>query len=474
MSATRQYLTNTAAQALGRTASFTVGFLVFVLIARFLGTESFGRFSYVLALLSLFVALAEFGTNGVLARGIVHQAPEKAPSYWGNFLLRRVGLAFLAMAAAGITAIFISSELSGLLLLGALALPALSSRFFEPIYQVFSRPWYSAYASLGYSLFYLLAVVAVLQLNGDLWSVYGAYLSANFVYTLLALVLALRLLKPRFRPDAQILGSIFRLAFPIGLAAFFVMVNTRADVIMIAHLMTDEAVGIYNSAFRFLELTALFAVVLANPTIPIFSHLAIENRSALRLTVTTAIESIAVIVLPVIIVIPLVSPWLVLFLFGETYAGAAPIMNILAWAGWLTFYSVLSFAVCVAIGVVHFAYWSAALAAAINILLNLHLIPVYGLLGAAWATVVSEIILLGIALIFITRHLGSVLRATVWARMLIPAGTFAAIVHLSGLHPAAGILLGIIIYGVLVVGLGLSPLAGWYTLRNSRRATGKE
>jgi O-antigen/teichoic acid export membrane protein len=52
---------------------------------------------------------------------------------------------------------------------------------------------------------------------------------------------------------------------------------------------------------------------------------------------------------------------------------------------------------------VHFEWWNAAIAAALNITLNLYLIPSYGYLGSAWATLASEVWIVGVTAFFMFR-----------------------------------------------------------------------
>ena len=139
---------------------------------------------------------------------------------------------------------------------------------------------------------------------------------------------------------------------------------------MLAHMKSDYEVGIYIAAFRFLEMAAIIAVILMNPVIPIFSDKAINDREALREDFIKIIEFLAVVTIPIAIFLPHLSPLLFKLLFGEGFSESAKVLNILAWAGVLVFYSLFGSAVCIAIGVVYFEYWSTALAASLNIFLN--------------------------------------------------------------------------------------------------------
>src|SRR5208337_4945634 len=65
-----QYFLNLASQAVGRAVSFGANFLAFVIISRIAGIEFFGKYSYVLAFLGIFSAIADSGMCSVLGKGI--------------------------------------------------------------------------------------------------------------------------------------------------------------------------------------------------------------------------------------------------------------------------------------------------------------------------------------------------------------------------------------------------------------------
>jgi hypothetical protein len=59
------------------------GFLVGVWIARYLGPEKYGLFSYALAFVSLFAGVAKLGLDGIVVRELVKE-PEKKELYLGT------------------------------------------------------------------------------------------------------------------------------------------------------------------------------------------------------------------------------------------------------------------------------------------------------------------------------------------------------------------------------------------------------
>jgi O-antigen/teichoic acid export membrane protein len=452
----RHYLVNLAAQFAGRALSVGSGFLVFVLVARALGAEAFGRYSYVLAYLGVLVAIAEFGTTSVLARGMAQVRTEREV-YWGNFLLLRLGLTLLAAMLGAALAPWVRPDLAPYLLAGAACLPALGSRFYEPLFQVLDRPWHGALSSGLYALAHVLGVAAALRVWGSLPAVFAAYLLANVLYAVFAFRLSLRCLRPRFQIRRSVLAPLLKLAAPIGVGTLFVTLNTRADVFLLAWLQSDTAVGLYSAAFRFYDLGAVLAVIVATPLFPIFAELATRDRAALKRLYVRIHEWVAILLLPVALLTPLVSSDVMSLAFGDRFRPAGPVLDALAWAAILIFYAQLGSALNLAVGDVTHAYWNGALAAALNIGLNLAWIPSRSYFGAAWATLLSDLLLVGVSQAYMLRNLGNVFRPGRW--LGIAAASLALlVVARSGwlgehrLLAAAG---GLVAYGLTAWRLGL-------------------
>lgn len=475
MSGGRHYVVNLAAQFAGRALAVGSGFLVYVLVARGLGAEAFGRYSFVLAYLGVLVAIAEFGTTSVLARGLAQVRTEREV-YWGNFLLLRLGLTLVAGMLGAALAPWVRPDLAPYLLAGAACLPALGSRFYEPLFQVRERPWHSTASSGLYAVAHVLGVAAAMRLWGSLPAVLAAYLLANVLYTVFAFRLSLQCLRPRFEIRRPILASLLALAAPIGVGTLFVTLNTRADVFLLAWLQSDAAVGLYSAAFRFYDLAAVLAVIFATPVFPIFAELATGDRAALKRLYVGIHEWVAILLLPVALLTPLVSADVMALAFGDHFRPAGPVLDVLAWAAILIFYAQLGSALNLAVGDVTHAYWNGALAAGLNIGLNLAWIPGRSYLGAAWATLLSEGLLVGVSQAYMLRNLGNVFRPGRWLAIAAASLALVAVARsgLFGEHRLLAAAGGLAAYGLTAWALGLVRVSDLALLAARARAQAPE
>jgi len=412
------YLLNVVAQGLGRVFTFGSNFIAFVLIARFCGADFFGQYAYILNYFGIFVILADFGLMPVLGKDIA-QTKDAPHLYWGNFLIVRLLLNVLVILGSILTAYYLRRDMFFILFVGSLAIPFLASRFFEPIFQVFNRPWHSFYASMIYGIAHLVFLAAAFKFTDNLSSFVIAYISANVLYTLIAFYLSFKSVKPLLKVETSIIKNIIKLAMPLGISSIFIIISNRICILMLARMQSDYAVGIYSAAYKFVEISSFLAAMVTAPLIPIFAEKAKNDKASLKLIVRDIAEFIAIILLPVGIVCSLISKEIIFLVYGSKLLPSVDVFNILIWVSIIIFYSLLVSSVVISIGVVKYAYWLGAVAAILSAGLNYLLIPKYTYIGSAYVALICEIVLVGVTISYAIRHIGNFFRWKVWAKIFV-------------------------------------------------------
>ncbi len=467
----RQYFSNLASQAVGRAVSFGANFISFVMIGHFAGIEFFGKYSYVLAFLGVFGAIADSGMCSVLGKGIT-QADRSASLYWGNFLILKVVLSLAVIPVGVIAAFYVRRDLFPVLLIGLLAVPFIASRFFDPVFQVYRRPWHSAYSSLAYGVSFFLFFSAALFWTQSLALIVAAFIAANAIYGVTAFLLSRRSLKPGFALNPPILKGVLKLTAPLGVSSIFVIITGRIPILMLAAMKSDQAVAIYNAAYRFVDLSILFITALSTPLIPVFAARAIKGKDLVKMMLVPLIEFVAIIALPVAVIMPALSGALVSSLFGPVFIDSAPVLNVLAWVCVVLFYSLFSSAAAIAIGAVKYAYWSGACVALLCLGLNYFMIPRWSFLGTAWVALACEVFLAGVTVCYVMSHLGNVFRWKRWVK-IIGLNLLLYIlsnVVLSGMSPfpRVGLSLGVYVILVLISRITPTDLLLFFTEKNGK------
>ena len=118
--------------------------------------------------------------------------------------------------------------------------------------------------------------------------------------------------------------------------------------------------------------------------------------AAVSVATTTASNSlpllrVAWLGVAVAVAIGLAAPWLVVQLYGPNYQQAAAVLQVQIWAGVAVAMSFVHGKWLLAEGLQKYGLLYTAVAALINVGLNLLLIPRYGAVGSAWATLAAQI-----------------------------------------------------------------------------------
>lgn len=411
------YILNVVAQGIGRVFTFGSNFIAFALVARFYGAEFFGQYSYILNYFGIFVILADFGLMPILGRDIA-QTKNSPQLYWGNFLILRLWLNVLVVLGSIITAYYLRKDLFALLLIGSLAIPFLASRFFEPIFQVFQRPWYSAYASILYGVAHLVFLAIAFKMKGNLLNFILAFILANVFYAFLAFYLSRKSVRPSFKISKSVIQNIIKLALPLGVSSVFIIISNRVCILMLAGMKSDYAVGIFSAAYKFVEISSFLAAMVTAPLIPIFAEKAKNDKESLRYITSDIAEFIAIILLPAGIICSSISREIIVLVYGSNLLPSADVFNILIWVSIIIFYSLLISSVVISMGVVKYAYWLGAVAAVLSVGLNYLLIPKFSYIGSAWTALICEIVLVGVTISYAIRYVGNFFRWSTWTKII--------------------------------------------------------
>ncbi len=213
--------------------------------------------------------------------------------------------------------------------------------------------------------------------------------------TVVALTRRIVLPVPAF--DTRIWKEVLRLSLPLGAAGLLVSLVNRFDSILLQLLLGKngmQAVGYYGAAYQItglFEKLPLFAMATLYPTM---ARLAEEDPRRLRTLYWRVSKTLALIAVPVVVVVTIAAPRLIGILNGPRFGPSVWPLRILVWATGFLYPAMAAGNLLVAVGATrkNFAAW--AIAAPVNIGLDLVLIPRFGVPGAAFATAMSLLIVL--------------------------------------------------------------------------------
>jgi O-antigen/teichoic acid export membrane protein len=253
---------------------------------------------------------------------------------------------------------------------------------------------------LGRNLFFLLfsLIVGFLSLPfiGVLWSMFAATVLMSLSFCLYYFKKRKSLLKDTgsFSFAPSIGKTILLFSLPLVLVDIMYQVMGWADTLMIGYFMTESAVGLYNVARPLSSFISTGLSVTLFIYSPLVAGLYAQKKFKENDIIFTVLTKwICFLTLPLSMVLFFYSDAIIAQSFGREYLQAAIPLQIFAVVYFVNNFLGPNGATLTSYGKTKFLMYSTSLAAIINVIMNIYLIPIYGITGAAIATGMSIVII---------------------------------------------------------------------------------
>ena len=180
---------------------------------------------------------------------------------------------------------------------------------------------------------------------------------------------------------------------PFGISSIFISVYYYIDVFMISLIILNpnEVMGWYNAAYRTVLVLGFIPTTFLNSIYPIMSKSFVINGKYLNFMFEKSFKYLMIIAIPIGIGTTVLANRIILLVYGPDFALSAIALQILVWSEVLIFLNVAFGTLLNSINRQMIVTKQTMLAAALNIVLNLILIPRYSYIGASIATVSTEL-----------------------------------------------------------------------------------
>lgn len=372
-----------------------LGFLVSVWLARYMGPEKFGIFNYALAMITIYTSVASLGMNGVVVRELIRGGEEKSGVIMGSsFYLQVIG-SLLATGLVIISTVLLRPNEWDILLMVLVMSPSILLRSTDVIKYWFESNISSKYTVIAQNIAFIVSSVVkmIIMLTG------GSYLIIAITVSLEALVVSILLIyiyrgkrnKINWSSNFTEAKRLLSHSWPLILSGLALMLYMRIDQIMIGNMINNESVGIYSVAVKMSEVWYFFPIAIVSSLFPkiIREKANSEEMYNYRMQILYDIMVISGVLLA--IVVTFFSDYIINLFFGLQYKDSSDITKIYAWISIFYFLSSASGRWYINEGLQIYALTRNLLGLFIGVALNFILIPIYGVKGSAFATLIAYI-----------------------------------------------------------------------------------
>ncbi|MBE9241030.1 flippase [Synechocystis salina LEGE 00031] len=371
-----------------------VGLFVFTLVARYLGVEQFGMYSFATAFVGLFSTLATMGLPSLVVKSLTHE-PERQNEILGTTfclqLLGGIGSLVLSLLAV---LLFRNHDPLTVSLVAILASAGIFHAFdtIDIWYQSQVKSKYTVIAKNTAFIIFAVVKLTLIHFQAPLLAFAGATI-AEVLAGAMGLVISYQVLGYslwRWRWDFSVARELLQQSWPLILSGFTIMIYMKTDQVMLGEMIGDDAVGLYSAATRISEVWYFIPTAIVSSVAPsIYQAKREGNELAYYQKISKLLKFLNTVAIMIAIPMTFLSGSLIDLLFGPEFSGSSAILSIHIWAALFVFMGVASSPWFIAEDLTSFSFYRTLLGAIANMLLNFLLIPRYAGEGAAVATVIS-------------------------------------------------------------------------------------
>jgi len=425
---------NVSFKGLSEVGRKLIGFGFFVFLANTLGDEGVGEYGFMLRYTNLFAMVVDAGLNTLYAREASKEPESRQKIMSALLLIKLILSAVMAVLITSVTYILIAFGRLGLSAgeTGTLTLFALywvlntAIDLVNAVYIERQKLAYDAAINIGHrALAALLGIVLVLVFR-NVFAVSASYVIAAIV----SLAVTCFVVSSRFgiKPWPKIgTGRVRHLLFealPLIFSIFFSFVYFYMDVVMLQIFTSKAVVGWYVAAFRILEFTMLLPGAAAMVVLPLFAKQFVQDREQLVVISGNIVRLLFAAGFAVCIVLGTLAGRIIA-IFGKDFGLESQLaLQILVWTVPLIYVDYVLIYLLVASGHQRKNAIAALICAILNVSLNYFLIPIYSYKGAAFATVITQVLLMALSARFVKKPLPT-FRMHRYIGRVAPAGLMA-------------------------------------------------
>ncbi|CAD5936297.1 Lipopolysaccharide O-side chain biosynthesis protein (O-antigen transpoter) [Planktothrix tepida] len=434
-------------------ATLALTFVFYIAIARVLGPAEYGVFAAAIALAAILSLFIQFGFPTLINREVAAN-PVEGPKYTIRFLLLEGLTSIPVLLLLLPLALVLGYEGNGLIVCYLAVFSEIARAAKLTLRGTLKgMGWFRA-ESISVAIersAVVLISTAVLFLTHNLVFVVGTIVIVRFLDILGLLYFLNRKVNLWSSLNFNTGLASLKIAYPFAMSGLLWVLYYQVDLVMIKGMGFDDQAGLYSASYRILEIFSALPRVIFYVIFTRLARYHVSEPHRVPEQIYKATRLLLVGVLPILLVAISMQGTLVEVLYGAKYSGSVASLRILLSSLSVSMFGVFTQNFLQATGREHFLPRMLFLTASINIFLNTLLIPQWGAAGAAFATLMSEIILCSAGFTIMIRE--GYQRSTTRLAIIVICSlilTMSPSFLLMGLSPVIGIgLIGISLITIL-------------------------
>jgi len=385
----RKYLFGTASLVIERAFRLFVNLFVTAWVARYLGPSDFGSLNYTLSVVAIYLAFTKFGIDHLLTKEITENRTE-AKRLISNAIILKGGGSLLILPIFWFIIHPLQKDETEVILISVLSVASAFRAFevLESYYYANQLTQKIAYSQAVQSFIVNIAKLILIYYEWEL-----LYIGLVYILEYLLYGFFLNLFQKEFQFNLKFFNLKLILKFlkeglPLLMTGLTTTLYSRMDQIMIQQILESSQTGNYAAAVRIHEAWLFVPLYICNSLFPSImkGHAEKQNQKDKLIKLYGLLFTLTVIVALFFLKF---SDIVIEMVYTDKYAKSSEILQILSFSSIFFAINLITNRNDILHNQNYRILFRSILGMLANILLNLHLIRIYGLNGAAIATLIS-------------------------------------------------------------------------------------
>ncbi len=370
-----------------------LGLVISMLSARYLGPSNYGLISYAASVVAFVLPIMQLGFRSTLVQEIVN-APEKEGEIMGTALFFNVVSSFVCIVGV-VSFVYVANpgETDTLIVCGLYCL-SLVFQALEMIQYWFQAKLISQYMAITGLVAYIVVSAYKIFLLITQKSVYWFAISQTIDYLIISVVLIV--LYCKLSPNKLSVSfkrgrEMLKKSRYFIVSSLMVTIFAQTDKIMLKSMLDESAVGIYAAAAACAGMTSfVFSAIIDSFRPSVFESKKVSEE-AYEKSLMGCYSVVIYLSLAQSLVMTLLAPFVISLLYGAEYSASSDVLRLVVWYTTFSYLGPVRNIWILAENKQKYLWIINLSGALVNVLLNFIMIPIMGVMGAALASLITQV-----------------------------------------------------------------------------------
>lgn len=389
-----RFLGNASWIIFGKVIQVTLGLVISMFTARYLGPSNYGLINYASAFSAFFAAFCTLGINGIIVKELLDH-PKEQGSIIGSSILLRLISSTLSMLMIVLIVSLLNPNDHLVVVVTALSSLNLIFQAFDTIIYWYQSRLMSKISTIISIISYLLISVYKILLLATGKSIQWFAAVGSLDYFLIAVMLLISYRRnggQKLQADYKVAKSILFKSYHFILSGLAVAISGQISSILLKHWLDDAAVGYYGISVTLCGMWAFILSAIIDSARPVIMENKKKNEALYKKRIVQLYSFIIYISFIVSILFSTLGEYIIIILYGSEFLPATSVLRILTWYTAFSYLGVARSIWIVSEQKYHYEKVLAFAGAICSLIMNFVFIPWLGVRGAAIASLLTQIL----------------------------------------------------------------------------------